>query len=605
MPSIDLSKLIVAGQSPAAAAIIIAPTIVPETQTAPTPALTARDLALNLLQKILSESSQETTNAIELLSKLLPNLSAIDLTPDFEKLVDLLVHGNDESLLLQLIKDATPSDQEPATRDVSVLRKRLENLIKSELKNELVGQLLELLNSPDVSADTPSTTKLENLKQLLNPNDSSVISQKTLIPKTPIATESSTITTTSAIPIQLKDVADTLELIEQISDPQVKQLATTIVARSLLKLIASTTTIENSSYDPQAQLFELTLSRLQANSIQAKQAHNLSARAELVEFLFPKIANSESVEMANAFKLVLSAAPFAVPPQLNEALTKLIDRSSAPLLDLVRQVQIVEAELTKETPNLPATMIRALRQQLHLVLEHALELNSVSDPKNLLAQLQNLEEYPAHNTTTRANQIVALAERLINEVEREKKQPLARLLEKMQRAGHAGLAEEASPDQRDKAALLLSVDRLMRGQELIRQLSPVLQALSEPSVFFFPSFLSGLFAQLEVIVHPPPPSEDEDQRKKKSKSQALRTIEFSTSFKRLGETDVKIQYGHKRLFISLSFSCATAAAMVQQRISQLEDGVRALGYTEVALCARVAELGKPILPSKVSKRFTA
>ena len=563
---------------------------------------TPRDVALTILQRILNQATADTKEAIALLSKLLPNSAQLDVAPDSAQLLNMLANGNDESILLRLLKTAAPQSQPPQPQDIEILRQRLECLIKTELNDELTGQLLELLHP--LEAEQANPTKLDLLVKLIDPRRATSLDEKGQLFKLLQQTDRSADSKNASLPAQTKEIADALELVRQITAPQVKQLSTTIVARALQQNLAELMLPDASASEAQLSSLDSGLSRVLTNPEQSKEAHNLKPRAALVEFLFPNHSAGETDEMAQGFKLLLSASPGQFTKPLQIALNSLVNSIAAPLIDLIKLVQTVEQELASQASKLPSSITKALRQQLHLVLEHTIARDVFEDPQALLLELRTMERHPDRFSPARTSQAAALAERLLNEVDREHKQPLPRLFEKVQR-GRSRVDEQATPDQKDKSALLAAVDRLMRGQELIRQLNPVLQALGEPSVFFFPSFLSGLFAQLEVLAYPSVDPEEEARRGKKSKNNAFKTIEFSTSFNRLGDTAVKIQYGQQRIYISLDFARSEIVPFVQARIARLEESMRALGYVEVGLSARASEVKKVGVRSKVVKGITA
>ena len=611
MSEIDFSNLVIDGrtQLPAAIAHLVNSAMVgtsADNSTSAMPAVTPREFALALLQRILNQTAQDTKESIELLSKLIPNFSQLDpqinAAIDSPQLIEMLLKGSDTRFLLQLLKSNESSPQSTQLQDVTILRQRLEKLLKLELKDNLVGQLLEVLAPLESSANT--RTILDVLTDALDPKRGLSLDNKKLL-LTLLQNREAGLNVVGTIDALLPEVISAVtDLVNEVSNPEIKKLASTIVARVLQQALVTKLVSEPGATEANFALADVVLSNLSTNSALANQAHNPTGRAALVDFLFSNKNVADGAEIAQALKLLLATSQNLLDKPLYTTISSLVEQIAAPLPELLKLVHRVDQELSSSTIQTPSPIIKAIRQQLHLVLEHAIAIGSLDDPQSLVMELRLLEGHPERVTTQRANQIISLAEHLLTELERERKQPAARLLEKLQRA-RTRIDEEPISDQKDKAALIASADRLIRGQELVRQLSPVLQALGEPSVFFFPSFLSGLFAQLEVLAYPAKVPETDQQEKKNSKRAALKTIEFRTSFRQLGDTEVKIQYDQHSIYLTLGFARDQVVPLVQAKLFQLEQRVRSLGYTEVGFCARPTKVKDTIVKNKLSRNITA
>lgn len=605
MPTIDFSRMLIDGQPVAPAAIPIA-AAQPEllSQKAPQPVLNRQEFAQIVLQKILNAISNDSNSVTELLAKLLPATSQTQSTPSSDKLIEILTRGNDHSLLLDLFKLNQLDQKSINKNELELLTKNISKLIEAELTQDLFDALDQFPSD---------TAHLEN--QTLESHTAEEKLQPKSISETPTKPRASRSDSNSSDPVQrilaqverlseFEQITQEIEQIQTIANPLVRLKFSSTVARNLLEQITKSVDFEKIDIELDPQTIEASLQNLKSNPRTANQAHALKSRSDLIEFLFPKGIESNQEDVSRAFKLVLSSAKNYLTTTLQESLEALTQKISEPLEQLLTLFNQIQHQLSKDSEHIPANVVRALRQQLQLLLEHKIALSDQSNPEKLLEALKEFVANPDKISNSHANNLIALCEKLIGEAEHDRKQPLTKLLERLAKSQMQQI-ENSDSELPLKKELVVAVDRIIKGQEMIRQLAPVLQALSEPSVFFFPSFLSGLFSQLEVVMHPVPECDPEEENRRKKKSSALRTIEFSTSFEFLGDTHVKIQYGQGRILATLGFVSSRIVPFIQDKLPRLEQALRALGYVDVNLSARQSEKSTVKLRTKVMRSITA
>ena len=202
---------------------------------------------------------------------------------------------------------------------------------------------------------------------------------------------------------------------------------------------------------------------------------------------------------------------------------------------------------------------------------------------------------PEHQTPTQGleHQFMDFLRDLAKDLgESEKSAPLQReLLKHAQQKMRAHFSPD-SVQTGDPAALqnalsgLQGMENILRGQEALARLNPIMQAVGEPAMILFPTLVQGFLSQVELSWRPQKDSSATEEKKQGGNSGAgFHQATFSTTLPGLGLASVHLAHRQHELHLSMTFESTLVADFVNQKLPTLESLLREKGFTELSLVA--------------------
>ncbi|MFN8390838.1 MAG: flagellar hook-length control protein FliK [Bdellovibrionota bacterium] len=150
---------------------------------------------------------------------------------------------------------------------------------------------------------------------------------------------------------------------------------------------------------------------------------------------------------------------------------------------------------------------------------------------------------------------------------------------------------------------LQGLENIIRGQDVLKQLNPMFQALGEPAFILFPHLIQGMLSKVELTYYPaegksghPTTAETEsddaaEQRidpdgkrggKERQRGRFDR-VKLQLTLPALG--DVAVDFAHTLSEMILTFTTSDKAAgdFLEENLSSLQEAFRALGYRSITL----------------------
>ena len=158
-------------------------------------------------------------------------------------------------------------------------------------------------------------------------------------------------------------------------------------------------------------------------------------------------------------------------------------------------------------------------------------------------------------------------------------------------------------------AALKSLGNLIRGQEFINQLNPVMQAAGEPAFMLFPHLVQGMLSKLEMSFFPAgiPNSENSSKRsesraeknkesestdhdanaedKRDGKREPFRRISFNVTLPGAGAVQVDFAHSLNELLLNITVEDQGFAELIQDNFFELEKALVVMGYSKCQLSA--------------------
>jgi hypothetical protein len=156
------------------------------------------------------------------------------------------------------------------------------------------------------------------------------------------------------------------------------------------------------------------------------------------------------------------------------------------------------------------------------------------------------------------------------------------------------------------AEAIKSLETIVKGQETLQQVTPLIQALGEPTFILFPQIIQNMLARMELVYYPPlsqnqersTSKEDEkekrvEQNKEKDSrgkpKQQRKKVHFSLPLPNMGNVDVEFSHTLTEMLLTINCQSTELSEFVEQRIEQLKNAFYGLGYESVAIKAQHAE----------------
>ncbi|OVE80145.1 hypothetical protein BVY02_01240 [bacterium J17] len=143
---------------------------------------------------------------------------------------------------------------------------------------------------------------------------------------------------------------------------------------------------------------------------------------------------------------------------------------------------------------------------------------------------------------------------------------------------------------------LRGLENIVRGQEMLRQLNPVMQAAGEPAMLLFPTIVQGLISRLEVAMysyygHYSPNKESsyrekkgkgedegEGKRERRQREQRYNRFHFKANLPNLGKVEVDFAHTIKEILLNIICEKPGASDVLSSNIGGLRTSLIASGF---------------------------
>lgn len=140
---------------------------------------------------------------------------------------------------------------------------------------------------------------------------------------------------------------------------------------------------------------------------------------------------------------------------------------------------------------------------------------------------------------------------------------------------------------------LRTVENMLKGQEMLRQLNPIMQAVGEPALLLFPSLLPGMVSQLEVMLYPPHTEERNSAGGRKNSKQ--QRVDLQLSLPALGKVQVQILRSSDQLDLKFYFEDRQRVEFARQFQPLLRRALSKRGFQSVQISSQAgrAQISRP------------
>ncbi|MCB0335367.1 MAG: flagellar hook-length control protein FliK [Bdellovibrionales bacterium] len=257
--------------------------------------------------------------------------------------------------------------------------------------------------------------------------------------------------------------------------------------------------------------------------------------------------------------------------------------------------------------NLPAgktSELRAVSQNSNLVLPEMmgilkqLNLDSAALPEvkgvfeillSFQTQIAQRAGAGSEDVSTLIPQLMQRLAHISEESAEVQRRELKQFLKDFSSSAKEKILSAINPDLNAKRLeQLKKVERILRSQEILDQLNPILKASGDPVLLLFPNIIQGFLSTIEVTLHPPVETVDDhgegSQRKRESK-QTHATLKVELP--KFGKLLVDLHHGDKRLSMEFTFERQAVKSFVDSKLGVLKKALQAHGLEEVNLFTRV------------------
>ncbi len=138
---------------------------------------------------------------------------------------------------------------------------------------------------------------------------------------------------------------------------------------------------------------------------------------------------------------------------------------------------------------------------------------------------------------------------------------------------------------------LSSVENIIKGQEALQQMAPILQATGEPIFLMFPMLMQGFMSKVELQhygQHATALDPDKKNNKNNENDKFQRT-DLSLSLEGLGNINVELAYNSKQIFCNFKMENQSAIEHLQDLLPLLSTAFSKLGYQDIDCKSSILE----------------
>lgn len=148
----------------------------------------------------------------------------------------------------------------------------------------------------------------------------------------------------------------------------------------------------------------------------------------------------------------------------------------------------------------------------------------------------------------------------------------------------------------EQKEILQAVENLVKGQEAVGQLNPLLQALGEPAMLLFPAFIQGLLSKVEMFYYSPERAQqensgDEEMGGQQAEGEFSGKLTFDVELPNLGSVGVKLLSRGQALQVSFAAESQEALNFLAENLPSLAARLGQVGYVDTQLESSALPIG--------------
>ncbi len=234
-----------------------------------------------------------------------------------------------------------------------------------------------------------------------------------------------------------------------------------------------------------------------------------------------------------------------------------------------------------------------LSEQLALLGTRHASLESPSNVvTNTLKAFQQLFQHlGTHGTGSSSPNALSLAGELDVLLQTAKdlptlRQSLERFLQHLSTQDSSQAAKSLPSDRlKQVQKAMQSVDQFLQGQEALKQMNPLMNALGEPVFILLPALMQGLIQNWEMSISPQQVDPDE-AGKERGKRESYERVHIYAELPAIGAVQIDIAHRTQEVLLSLTFTNEDVTEFVDSYLPQLERQLVSSGYTKAQLITR-------------------
>lgn len=183
-----------------------------------------------------------------------------------------------------------------------------------------------------------------------------------------------------------------------------------------------------------------------------------------------------------------------------------------------------------------------------------------------------------------------------HEIEVENKSSDPNLLSEFSKLASKELVDSKSNAQRLKTLdQFKKLDSILRSNEIMDQLNPILKSLGEPVFLMFPNLMGNFLTSLEVCFAP----HDRVTRDQKEKSDTESSdedpfiqVQIATEMPKFGKIGIDLKFNSKQLFMELIFENLKVVEFVTPKIWKLSEKLQEYGKRKIFVSVKQRRIHK-------------
>lgn len=135
---------------------------------------------------------------------------------------------------------------------------------------------------------------------------------------------------------------------------------------------------------------------------------------------------------------------------------------------------------------------------------------------------------------------------------------------------------------KEQIKALKTLESMLRSNEILSQMNPLLQAAGEPAMLLFPTLIQGMLSGLELSLYPPgnylnPDDHSDKSTRKEAKS--YQRLQLNFTLPSLGAVAADVKYGHEEIYLNIAVNAEKFKKFLEKRKDLLMKALQKRGFT--------------------------
>jgi hypothetical protein len=149
---------------------------------------------------------------------------------------------------------------------------------------------------------------------------------------------------------------------------------------------------------------------------------------------------------------------------------------------------------------------------------------------------------------------------------------------------------ESSTKRADTIKNLKDLAALVKGQEALLSMAPLIEAAGDPIFLLFPAILEGFLSKIEMTYYGEQEAVDTEDKREKGGRKGFKSTELALELPGLGPVSVSFSQDGKEVLCTLQFEEKTVADFVAVRVPKLEAAFSRAGFSEFNCAVTVGKV---------------